>query len=309
MRLLVSILIGRKQRPHSVHSDQNVENIKGAQMVSHDTRAASSQRPKGDSVPMTSDMQYSQTTSSPSQIRRPTCPGSTGRIEFKYLLPAVIRARFVNDLCIFCKQDDHSSVNHNGYLVRSIYYDNPELKCYHDKMAGTVERFKMRLRIYGKSHDTNSGKIELKYRFADRIVKQSLSLPWDQITRLMTGSLTQVDPQSNAIYGELVRLTKINRFRPVVWLQYARAAWFSLSDPSVRITIDSDVRGTRFRSFNQVTTPNRVFPASQHILEVKSPGHFPSWLTKLIKRYNLQREAISKYACAIESLAITHNVG
>jgi hypothetical protein len=72
----------------------------------------------------------------------------------------------------------------------------------------------------------------------------------------------------------------------------------------VRLTVDSEVRCGRFNgdlAASPTTLP--VFPPLTTLLEVKTPGYFPFWLTGLVRRLDLTRCAISKYAASLQAVA------
>ena len=113
---------------------------------------------------------------------------------------------------------------------------------------------------------------------------------------------------SDPIISHVAKLTKVGCFHLFIIVNYRRIALFSKIDQAVRITIDSDVFCDRFQGNIDVTPNISVFPMHKNILEIKTPGYFPDWLRYIIKKYGLKREAISKYALSVQSLAVNSSM-
>ena len=245
-----------------------------------------------------------QTCLQPSRPDTPAFKHAHPRIEYKYQLPIVFHSSFVNDLTAACDSDPHSQENQDGYLISSIYYDSPTLKCYHDKLEGLADRFKLRVRFYGTDR-ADRGKVEFKYKAGEQIRKTTLSVAHAQIISLTAGHPPAIGSTTDPHLLNVYRQITLNRFRPVLRLEYRRSAWYVRTDPHVRITIDSDVRAGRVSPTLDDHALVPVFDPTMRILEIKTPGYFPFWLARLITKYDLQRQAISKYASGLNRLA--HN--
>jgi len=233
---------------------------------------------------------------------------SAPRIEYKYLVPTVQTSRLVNALRDHCLLDEHS-LTIDGYTVASIYFDNVEFKAYHDKMAGLDERFKFRVRFYPDSMQdvftAPSCQVEMKYKNGDHISKSKALITPVQLQDLLKGDFGRIDHSNTPIMNHVYRLMKVDRFIPAVRVDYRRLAMFGKQDGNVRITLDTHVKCSR-RCRDIIDVPSLpCLPRNLGILEIKTPGYFPIWLTKLVRKYDLTRTAVSKYAAAVQVVA--HN--
>ena len=227
-----------------------------------------------------------------------------GRVEYKYFLPENIKSAFFQDLKLFMRPDRHAKAKDSSYQVSSIYFDNMQLKSYHEKVEGQPHRAKLRVRFYPDSGNVELFNIELKIKRYDRIIKKKNVLSRKDLC-LLTGSLNDTtfleanDPVSRYI----LKLVSFDRFLPFLRIDYKRHAFFSLNDDKIRVTIDSDIFCGRFYPGINAGPTLPVLPRGVEILEIKTPDYFPFWLTFLMKKYSLNLSAISKYALSVQNMA------
>ena len=232
------------------------------------------------------------------------------RIEYKYYVPLEIRSFLLKDLQSFTYQDENSCKNKDGaYEVSSIYMDNYNLSSYRDKITGKNIRQKVRFRFYPPLKEDSYFFIELKNRGANKInkVKSKISFSlFMEVVKRNSNALKIKDP--DPILSHVARLAKVGCFHLFILINYKRIARFAKLDPAVRITIDSNVYCNRFQENIGLKPHIPVVPQRWSILEIKTPGYFPDWMRYIIKKYGLKREAISKYALSVQSLAVNSSM-
>ncbi len=223
------------------------------------------------------------------------------RIEYKYYLPVDVRSYFLADLRPFTRQDSHALAK-GHYPIASIYFDTVELNAYHDKLAGALDRFKCRLRFYPPLEENSYVKAELKYKISDKIVKDASRVSYQGFLDLLQ-SRSRRHAGDCPVMRRIHHLIQTYKFYPFMRIDYNRKAFFGSTDSGVRITIDSNIFCNRF-SGNPTMQPHiPVLPPGLDVLEIKSRGYLPVWLTYLIKKYSLTRSAISKYSLGAQNLA------
>lgn len=219
------------------------------------------------------------------------------RIEYKYFIPHSKSSQLLNDLNQFCRPDRHGKGGSGGYKVASIYLDQFNMRGYHQKIEGQNLRTKVRLRFY-PSDKTRNSYLEFKQKIFDRIDKQK-TFAGDYSVFFNTAVPKEED---NDLILNMEALKRYTGLKPVVRVDYMRNALFSKTDSTVRVTLDTNVVCARFKGDH--SQPHiKVFPAGLDVLEIKSPGHMPYYLSRVIDKYRLQRSAISKYASAIQSIS------
>lgn len=179
----------------------------------------------------------------------------------------------------------------------TLYFDTPDLQCYHDHQTGRLNRYKIRQRRYVASnllftevkHKTNKGRT-VKRRF-----QNSLSGPLT--TAGVDGS--RLDEESQQFVSQQVPLN-CSALHPMLWVGYQRITLVNRSF-SERLTLDLNLM------FQNNSRQQRF--SSMVIAEVKQDARHPSTFLDLMKQNGYRRGAISKYCLGMISLyqPIRHN--
>ena len=102
----------------------------------------------------------------------------TFRHEFKYIIPYEDMLKLKKEL------SEVSTIDRgNAYMIRSLYFDNPDDIDYYDKQGGEYKRKKIRLRIYDTVSDY--AKLEIKGKMDIHQLKESLVINKDDAKKLM----------------------------------------------------------------------------------------------------------------------------
>jgi hypothetical protein len=90
---------------------------------------------------------------------------------------------------------------------------------------------------------------------------------------------------------------------PVVLINYEREAFFSKHDSTLRITFDKNLRSSPIPKISDLYSEERSRYAmpGNFILEVKFFNGFPTWLQKILRRFEFKRQAISKYTNCVDT--------
>ena len=171
------------------------------------------------------------------------------------------------------QQDENAQKNGGEYFIRSLYFDSPFDDALWEKLSGTDERDKFRIRIYNGQDDVI--KLECKH-----------------IRGEYAFLLSRREPFARRMFAEFA--TKC--LRPRVIVDYTREAYvYPVED--VRITFDKDIRtayrGTSLFDMTQPTYP--VITDGDLVLEVKFNNYLPSYIRELLQIDSHTRSAVSKY--------------
>lgn len=197
------------------------------------------------------------------------------------------------------------------YPIVSLYYDNDERDCYWEKVRGSKNRRKFRVRVYG----SEGGKIpptvfiEVKHKQEGRGVKRRVRLPLEQAMRVGEGKMPTIplNPVDTRTCEEIINDLVIRRgFKPCMTMRYDRRA-YAAKDPTsdLRVTYDT---GIAYRLDNLLPTPNDqnftrqnfMYPDELSVLEVKITGTIPYWLSVLLATSGCRLQSHSKYCNALE---------
>jgi hypothetical protein len=95
---------------------------------------------------------------------------------------------------------------------------------------------------------------------------------------------------------------KLKNYSPVVLVTYDREAYYSKNDSTLRITFDKNLRSMPLPKTSNLFEDLKLKSAmpKNFILEIKFFSGFPDWLQKILQRFELRREAISKYTISVD---------
>lgn len=236
------------------------------------------------------------------------------RYEFKYILPVWMVERITAELDRRLSRDSHCEEN-GHYHIRSVYFDSPDMRWYHEKKNGLQKRFKFRLRTY--SHDAESFMdplfLELKGRNGSLVIKHRVRLPGSAFAKgIPDGAawlreLLYRDFAGNNVAERFIAQSFRYRLAPSVITDYTRAAWEDVSNPDFRATIDSC--STAYRtSWNGLPCgiPVEILPAGE-IVEIKFRYRIPLWFQRLVREMGLKRVSCSKFQKAVEAVYLNDN--
>ena len=214
------------------------------------------------------------------------------RIEAKYHVDSAIAFLLQQELRAHGYASDEHGDDVHGYVVSSIYLDDPRFSGYLDKVDGLTRRVKYRLRFY--SEEIGDTGIHLEHKEKDSQISwkrsQSFSYPevHEFVTRWSGPVFEHLDPRAGYAAA-------------VICVQYRRLA-FRSPEGDVRINFDSRLRWRGIDPSRRSLVSESCFaPLSddQVILEVKVPRAIPAALADLVQRWDLHWRATSKYAICI----------
>jgi len=243
--------------------------------------------------------------------RGASSPGlqSFGRFEFKYIVPDVTARALEEELQEFMEIDpfcrDRPS---RSYLVRSLYFDDPGFRCYHEKIDGLLHREKFRLRAYD---DPGSSPrfLELKGRhhhfsFKHRTVLDDRLCGLIEARRWSALALAASSPVIEQFAAAACR----RQLAPQVLVTYSRRPYVSRRDFRFRVTLDRRIQGQATTALDHPSGRAAWVEPGRTVIEIKFEQAVPAWFQRLVAAYELRRMSISKYCRAAEALTLVQNL-
>ena len=215
------------------------------------------------------------------------------RHELKYLInPAeleVLRRRLLHVM----RLDSHCPGG-RPYAVRSLYFDDAFDTAYVDKIAGTENRDKYRIRIYGMSDAEIY--LERKRKLGDLIQKSSLRVTRRLAEQIISGEPRGLQRADSPLLRDVYAAMRTGVWKSAVIVDYDRLA-FTCPVETTRITFDTRLRTglSSFDMFNPDIATVTPHDRDVEILEIKFDRYFPHHLQALISDVAAERSAISKY--------------
>lgn len=192
---------------------------------------------------------------------------------------------------------DPNGNENNQYHIRSLYFDTAYDSALYDKINGTANRDKYRIRIYNFSDQMIC--LECKSKFRDLISKRSVRITRDLAEQLISADPTGLESTASGLVSDTFREMRTNLLHPVVIVDYLREAYLHPAE-EVRITFDMQLRSglNSVDMFNPYLPTVPPFDHDEIILEVKYNQVLPPYIANLLTyalRDGACRSAISKY--------------
>lgn len=214
------------------------------------------------------------------------------RVEKKYLLKEG-QARAMADAL---RLRSFYMLDFGDPAVQSLYYDTKDFLLIRRSLERPNYKEKLRLRAYGKPSAQGRSYVEIKKKYRGVVYKRRVELPLAEAVKgIAAGRMPQ---DCGQIGREIDRCVQFYDLEPKCMILYDRDAWTSDRE-EVRVTFDRRIR-CRFDhldvTWSQEGEP--ILEENQVIMEIKVPGAYPLWLTKLLDSVGARRVHFSKYGTA-----------
>lgn len=214
------------------------------------------------------------------------------RYEIKFLLNKAQRE------AILAAMEHYTTPDRYGVTdICNLYYDTENYRMVRKSIEKPTYKEKLRLRSYGSAPDGSTIFVELKKKYNGVVYKRRLSVPEETAKCWLSGGAAPADTQIareisyvRDFYGDL---------RPRMYVSYRRTAYFGKDDKDLRITFDTDIL-CRQENLTLASQPGGtpVLDPAMTLMEVKTPGAIPLWLTKILSDNGVYKTSFSKYGNA-----------
>ena len=196
----------------------------------------------------------------------------------------------------------HPAIFRQAYpsrFVNSIYFDGPDLGCYHDNVVGAKSRHKIRLRWYGSLlGKTLVPRLEFKIKDGVSGWKVIYSMPVFEL-REGIDSNQVCDYVGNSEIGQRPKLI-IKTMHPVLLIRYRRS-YFLSSCGRFRLTLDSSLEYYFVHSLAN-SFINFVSDRHKRILEMKYSIGSDDYADSVSNYFPFRVTKSSKYVSAVKNL-------
>jgi len=214
------------------------------------------------------------------------------RYEKKYLITTE-QGGALGDICSrYMKPDKYGE-----YLVQNVYYDTENWDVIRFSVERPFFKEKLRLRCYDVSREDGELFLELKKKYKGVVYKRRLAIP---VKSLSGGTVRDiVSGSSSQISREIDFYMKANAVRERIYISYMRTAFTGIKHDGLRITFDTDLA---FRldclDFSYPGRGHSILPNGNMLMEIKTLGGIPLWMTAALCENKIYPSSFSKYgAC------------
>ncbi len=222
------------------------------------------------------------------------------RHEIKILITYADYVDLSNKLSMVCSKDEFTT-DEGDYFIRSLYFDDVYNSSYVEKVGGSDNRKKYRIRIYNYSDSVI--KLECKEKLGSRIKKTSCRITREIYDDIMVGKYESLLTIDHPLAKEYYALMRGILLSPAIIVDYDREA-FVHPLSNTRITFDKNLHAgiTSFDIFDENLTTMPVYPNGSIILEVKYDHFLPAHLATMISTVIGAKMSLSKFCLCRDRL-------
>lgn len=192
--------------------------------------------------------------------------------------------------------------------IRNIYYDTDTYRLIRRSLEKPAYKEKLRIRSYQAAASNDPVFIELKKKYKSIVYKRRLILPESQAMNCFRHSLPL--PVNSQIADEIEYFRSYYKeLRPAVFLSYEREAFHALDGGDFRVTFDENIlyREDDFSLGSEIYgTP--LLELGQTLMEIKTSGALPLWMSHELNRLRLYKTSFSKYGSAYRRIVEKSNL-
>lgn len=143
--------------------------------------------------------------------------------------------------------------------------------------------------------------MELKKKYKGVVYKRRLAMPEQEALDWICGEGRR---EENQIAREISYFKEFYEdLRPVIFLSYEREAYYSLDGGDFRITFDDTILCREDRlSLSEETDGIPILQEDQVLMEIKTAGAVPLWMTAVLSEEKLFKTSFSKYGTAYQTI-------
>lgn len=219
------------------------------------------------------------------------------RYELKYMLTARQKELLLRTMEPYMRLDTYGRS-----IIRNVYYDTDTYRLIRQSLEKPVYKEKLRVRSYVKAGRDSPVFVELKKKYDGVVYKRRVVMPEQQAADWMAG--TGPVPLQTQIAKEIDYFRRFyETLRPAVFLSYEREAFYSPEGGDFRITFDENILYRQDSlSLAADVWGTSILEKDRTLMELKTSGGIPLWLTRFLTRQRLFKTSFSKYGTAYQDM-------
>lgn len=222
------------------------------------------------------------------------------RYELKFMLTLAQKQELLRVMEPYMEPDEYGRTT-----IRNLYYDTDSYRLVRRSMERPDYKEKLRVRSYGTAKATDPVFVELKKKYDHVVYKRRLVLPEQTAMAWLAGDAAAPDTQIGREIDYFCSFYQ--NLQPRVFLSYEREAFASRDGSDFRVTFDEQIlmRQTKLSlSVGAWGTP--LLPPGYVLLELKTAGGIPLWMTRFLSEQKIRKTSFSKYGTAYENVIFPH---
>lgn len=216
------------------------------------------------------------------------------RVEKKYRLTPPQKEALLRNIGTHLVPDEHGR-----NTICSLYLDTPDFLLIRNSIEARGYKEKLRLRSYGTPAADDQVFLEIKKKYKGVVYKRRVSMTLREAMDYIASGQTSDDSQ---IMREIDYAMRFYRQpKAAMFIAYEREAYFAPELPHLRITFDTNVRCRETElDLSAGHEGRRIVPEDAILMEVKTDGSMPLWLSHALDELQLFPTSFSKYGTAYQ---------
>lgn len=220
------------------------------------------------------------------------------RYEKKYFLDLRQYELLLGPMERYMKKDAYGQ-----YTICNVYYDTEDWRLVRASIEKPPYKEKLRVRSYGTPNDHDSVFIELKKKYDGIVYKRRISLPAKDAGAFLAGE--DVSEDAGQIGKEIRWFQDFYHAVPRVFLAYDRKAFAGIENEDIRITFDTNLRWRDSQvDLRKGDWGAPLIPKDNVLMEIKTAGGYPLWLSRLLADICAFPNSFSKYGTCYQKFII-----
>lgn len=218
------------------------------------------------------------------------------RYELKYMLTLEQKQRILEAMEPYMKLDKYGRTT-----IRNLYFDTDSYRLIRRSIEKPVYKEKLRVRSYCRVDNDQPVFVELKKKYKKVVYKRRISLPECEAMDWLSGGECDVHSQ---ITDEIDYFMEYYQtLKPTVFLSYEREAYYTKNGDDFRVTFDDNILCRQEElSLTADVWGTPILEDGMVLMEIKTSGGIPLWLTEVLSREKIYKTSFSKYGTAYRNI-------
>lgn len=219
------------------------------------------------------------------------------RYELKYMINRQQKENMLQSMETYMKLDQYKRTT-----IRNIYFDTETYRLARHSLEKPTYKEKLRVRSYCPASEDTPVFVELKKKYKHVVYKRRLVCPEEEVMKCLCNGNPL--PDHSQIGNEIRYFWEYYKtLHPTVFLSYEREAYYALDGSDFRVTFDENILYREDDlSLGSDIYGTSILEQGQTLMEIKTSGGIPLWMSEALTRNHLYKISFSKYGTVYQQM-------
>lgn len=221
------------------------------------------------------------------------------RYEIKYLISKEQQIQIKKEMEPYMIGDSYGK-----NTLFNIYLDTPSYLLIRRSIERPTYKEKIRIRSYGRATPEQKVFIELKRKYRSIVYKRRIGIEEYKVMDFLRQNIESKQGKQSQIEKEIHYFCQqYDSLDKKVFLAYDREAFYQKDNRDFRVTFDENILWRKEDlSLCSSGEGEPLLKENQVLMEIKTGGAIPLWMTGILTRHNIYKTSFSKYGNAYRSM-------